>query len=77
MLIIPIYSKTFYRAEKSGNGHLKFHGRVGIGIAHVFLPSFNLTLRCIILKDENSLPFTVFFFFQIFSNLGRVPGLHF
>lgn len=56
-----IYSETFYRAEKSVNGHLKFHGHVGIGTAHVFLPSFNLTPSCIILKDENSLPFTVVF----------------
>lgn len=53
-----IYSETFYRAEKSVNGYLKFHGHIGIGTAHVFLPPFNLTLSCIILRDENSLPFT-------------------
>ena len=58
MLIILIYSEIFYGAEKSVNGHLKFHGHVGIGTAHVFLPPFNFTLSCIILKDENSLPFT-------------------
>lgn len=56
-----IYSETFYRPEKPVNGHLKFHGCVGIGTVHVFLPPFNLTLSCIILKDENSLPFTAAF----------------
>lgn len=45
-----IYSETFYRAEKSFNGHLKFHGHAAIGTAHVFLPPFNLTLSCI--KDQ-------------------------
>lgn len=54
-----IYYATFYRAEKSVNGHLKFHGCVGIGTAPVFLPPFTLTLSCIILNDENPLPFTV------------------
>lgn len=69
MLIVLIHSETFYRAEKSFNGHLKFHGHVGIGTAHVFLPPFNLTLSCTILKDPNSLPFTVILFLFFFFTL--------
>lgn len=64
-----IYSETFYRAEKSFNGYLKFHGHAAVGSAHAFLPLFNLTLSCIILKDQNSVPPTVIFFPLFFFTL--------
>lgn len=71
-----VYTGTFYQPEKSVNGHLKFHGCVGIGSAHAFLTLLNLTQSCILLKDENALPFTVDFPL-LFLYLGRAPGLHF